>query len=105
MSYSSRLKIFFIGCVGAFTLAAWLVFALLISLCGPLGGLADFADELSLLIALLAASRLTGRLKNYHARRTVMRIHEAGWLKWTSELAAQKSAASAPLAVTFRKVA
>lgn len=46
MSYSSRLKGFFLGCVIGFTLTARLAFALPISLFGPMGGLADYANEL-----------------------------------------------------------
>lgn len=99
MSYSSRLKGFFLGCVIGFALTARLAFALPISLFGPLGGLADYANELSILVALLAASRLTERLKSYYAKRTVLRLLEEGWVKWTAELEARKSVlAAAPTA-------
>jgi len=105
MSYSLGLKGFFLGCVIGFALAARLAFALPISLFGTLGGLADYANELSILIALLAASRLTERLKSYYAKRTVLRLLEAGWVKWTAELEAQKSAAPVPSAAILKKVA
>ena len=59
MTYSFRLKGFFLGWVIGFALTARLAFALPIGLFGRLGGLADYANELAILVALLAASRLT----------------------------------------------
>jgi hypothetical protein len=105
MAYSPRLKGFFLGCVFGFALTARLAFALPISLFGPLGGLADYANELAILVALLAASRLTERLKSYYAKRTVLRLLEEAWVKWTAEHEAQKSAAPAPSAAILKKVA
>ena len=105
MSYSYRLKGFFLGCVIGFALSARLAFALPISLFGPLGGLADYANELAILVALLAAARLTERLKSYYAKRTVLRLLEASWVKWTAELEAQKSAAAALSVPLLKKVA
>jgi hypothetical protein len=105
MAYSLRLKGFFLGCVITFALTARLAFALPISLFGPMGGLVDYANELAILVALLAASRLTERLKSYYAKRTVLRLLEEGWVKWTAQLEAQKSAAPAPPAVLLKKVA
>lgn len=105
MSYSFRLKSFFLGCVIAFALVARLAFALPISVFGPMGGVADYANELAILVALLFASRLTERLKNYYAQRTVLRLLEAGWVKWTAELEAQKAAAAAAPVVILKKVA
>jgi len=105
MSYSNRLKGFFLGCVIGFALTARLAFALPISLFGPLGGLADYANELAILVALLAASRLTERLKSYYAKRTVLRLLEEGWVKWTAELEAQKSALAAAPAADLKKAA
>jgi len=100
-----RLKGFFLGCVIGFALVARLAFALPISLYGPMGGLADYVHELAILVALLAASRLTERLKSYYAKRTVLRLLEAGWVKWTAQLEAQKSAAAAPSVPLLKKVA
>lgn len=105
MSYSSRLKGFFLGCVIGFTLTARLAFALPISLFGPMGGLADYANELAILVALLAASRLTERLKSYYAKRTVLRLLEEGWVKWTAELEARKTAKTAAPAADLKNAA
>jgi hypothetical protein len=103
MSYSLRLKGFFLGCVIGFALTARLAFALPISLFGPMGGPADYANERTILVAILAASRLTERLKSYYVKRTVLRLLEEGWVKWTAQLEAQKSAAGA--AAILKKVA
>jgi hypothetical protein len=105
MSYSTRLKGFFLGCVIGFALTARLEFALPICLFGPLGGLADHANELAILAALLAASQLTKRLKNYYAKGTVLRLMEEGWVKWTAQLEAQKSATAAPSVPPLKHVA
>ena len=105
MTYSFRLKGFFLGCVIGFALATRLAFALPIGLFGPLGGVADYANEFSILVALIAASRLTERLKSYYAKRTVLRLLEAGWVKWTAELEAQESAAAAPSVPPLKQVA
>ena len=105
MSYSFRLKGFFLGCVIGLALATRLAFALPISLFGPQGGLADYANELAILVALLAASRLTERLKSYYAKRAVLRLLEAGWVKWTAQLEAQKSAAATQSVPVLKKVA
>jgi len=105
MSYSSCLKGFFLACLIGFALTARLAFALPISLFGPLGGLVDYANELAILVALLAASRLTGRLKSYYAKRTVLGLLEEGWVKWTDELEARKVTASAPSVPLLKKVA
>jgi len=91
MSYSMRLKAFFLGSVIGFALIARLLIALLLVILRPMGGLADIANELSIVVALLAASRLTERLKSYHAKRTVIRLLETGWVKWLAELEASKS--------------
>ena len=91
MSYSTRLKAFFLGCVVGFTLMARLLIALPLVILGPMGGLAGIANELSIVVALLAAYRLTERLKSYHAKRTVIRLMETGWVKWLAELEARKS--------------
>ena len=58
-----------------------------------------------ILVALIAASRLTERLKSYYAKRTVLRLLEAGWVKWTAELEAQESAAAAPSVPPLKQVA
>jgi hypothetical protein len=105
MAYSFRLKAFFLGCVIGFALIARLAFALLISFFGPMGGLADYANELAILVALLAASRLTERLKSYYAKRTVLRLLEESWVEWSAQLEAQKSAGAVPLAAILKKVA
>ena len=104
MSYSFRLKGFFLGCVVGFALATRLAF-LPLSLFESMGGLADFANEFSILIALLAASRLTQRLKSSYAKRTVLHLLEQSWLNWTAQLAEQKSAAAKPSGATFKMVA
>jgi len=105
MSYTRRLKVFFLACVICFSLAARLAFVLSIGLFGQMGGLADVANELSLLIALLAACRLTERLKSYYAKRTVVRLMEAGWVKWTAQLETPKSAPSSRSAEILKMVA
>ena len=105
MSYSSRLKGFFLGCVIGLAPVARLAFAGTASLFGPMGGLADYANELSVLAAVFTASRVTDWLNLYYARRTALRLLEEGWGKWTAQLEAQKSApvlASAPI---LKKVA
>jgi len=105
MSYSRHLKGFFLTCLIGLALSARLVFALPISLFGPLGGLADYANELAILVALLAASRLTEVLKNYYAKGIVLRLMEEGWVKWTAQLEAQKSASAAPSIPPLKHVA
>jgi hypothetical protein len=105
MSYSLRLKGFFFACVIGFALAARLALALPIGLFGPMGGLADAANELAIVVALLAACRRTERLKCYYAKRAVLRVMEAGWVKWLAALEAQKSAAIAPSESLLKKVA
>ena len=64
MSYSLRLKGFFLACVIGLALVTRVAFAVPISLFGPLGDLADYANELSVLAAVFAASRLTERFKS-----------------------------------------
>ena len=91
MSYSLRTKVYFIGCAIGLTLTARLLIALPLVIFGPTGGLADSANELSIIVALLAACRLTERLKNYHTKRTVIRLIESGWVKWLAELEARTS--------------
>jgi len=105
MAYSLRLKGFFLGCVIGFALAARLAFALPIDIFGSMGGLADYANELAILVALLAASRLTEVLKNYYAKGIVLRLMEEGWVKWSAQLQTQKSAAAAPSVPLLKKVA
>ena len=105
MSYSTRRNGFFLGCVIAFALVTRLAFALPISLFGPLGGLADYANELAILVALIASFRLTERLKSHYAKRTVLRSLEEGWVKWTAQLEAQKSAGAAPSVPPLKHVA
>ncbi len=101
MSYSTRLKGFFLGCVIGFALTSRLAFVLL----GPLGGMAEHANELAILVALLGASRVTESLKNYYAKGTVLRLMEEGWVKWTAQLDAQKSASAAPSIPPLKHVA
>ena len=91
MSYLMRLKIFFLGYVIGFAMMARLLIALSLVILGPMGGLANIADELSIAVALLAAYKLTERIKCYHAKRTVIRLMEKGWVKWLAELEARKS--------------
>ena len=86
MSYSLRLKAFFLGCAIGCALTARLLIALPLVILGPMGGLADMANELSIVVALLAADRLTERLKSHCAKRTVIRLMETGWVKWLAEL-------------------
>jgi len=105
MSYSFRLKGFFLGCVVGFAVAARLAFALPMSLFGTMGGLADNANELATLAMILGASRLTERLKSYYAKRTVLHLLEEGWVKWTAQLEAQKPAKAASSALVLKKVA
>ena len=105
MSYSLRLKGFFLSCVIGLALVARLAFVVSVSIFGALGGLADFANELSVLAALFAASRLTERFKSYYAKRTVLRLLEEGWVKWTAQLEAQKSAAATRSVAVLKKVA
>ena len=86
-----RLKTFFFGCVIGFAMMARLLIALPLVILGPMGRLANIADELSIAVALLTAYKLTERLKSYHAKRTVIRSVETGWVKWLAELEARKS--------------
>ena len=93
MSDSIRLKGMFLGCAVGLTLVTRLAFAGSMGLFGPMGGLADWATELSILIGTLATCCLTDRFTRYYdncARRWVL---EEGFVKWIGELETQKSAA------------
>ena len=105
MSYSLRFKGFFLGCVIGFALTTRLAFALPMSLFGPLGGLADVANELSIVIALLVACRMTERFKSYYDSRARRRVLEEGFVKWTAELEARKTAAALSSEPLLKKVA
>jgi hypothetical protein len=94
MSYSLRLKVFFLGRVIGLAVVTRLAFAGLIGLFGRMGGVADYAGELAILIAVFAAWRLTEWLNSYFARRTALRLLEEGFVKWVSQVEAQKSAAT-----------
>ena len=105
MPYSLRLKGFFLGCVIGTAASVRMAFAGSVGLFGAMGGLASYANELSILIAILAASRLTKRLNNFYARRTELRLLEEGFLKWASELEARKAAAAEVSTPDQRKAA
>jgi hypothetical protein len=105
MSHSLRLKGFFIGCVIGLTLIARLAFALPIALVGPVGGLADVVNELSIVVALLAAFRIKDRFESYYDNLLRRRVLEAGFMKWTAELEARKSAPAVLAAPLLKKVA
>ena len=105
MSYSLRFKGFFLGCVIGFALTVRLAFALPMSLLGPIAGLADVANELSIVIALLAACRITERFKIYYDNRVRRRVLEEGFVKWTAELEARKPAAAISAEPMLKKVA
>ena len=95
MSNSLRLKGFFLGCVIGLAVSVRLAFAGSLGLFGPIAGLADVANELSIVIAILAAYRLTERLNSYYDNRARRLVLEEGFAKWTSELEARKAAAAA----------
>ena len=105
MSYSYQLKGLFLGCVIGLALVTRLAIALPISVFGPIGGLVDVANELSIVIALLTAYRLTGRLRNYYDNRVRRRVLEQGFVKWMAELEARKAVAAAPSVPLLKKVA
>ena len=105
MSYSFRLKGFFLGCVIGLALVVRLAFAGSIGLFGAMGGMADYASELSILIAIFAASRLIERLNSYSAKRTALRLLEEGFFKWTAQLEAQRSTAATQSVPVLKKVA
>ena len=105
MSYCVRLKGFFLGCVIGFALTARLAFALPLSLFGPLGGLADVANEMSIVIALLVACRITDWFKNYYDNLVRRRVLEEGFVKWAAELEARKTAAALSSELLLKKVA
>jgi hypothetical protein len=95
MSYSMRLNGFFLGCSVGLTLLIGLAFGMPVSLYGPLGGLADYLIELTVLSAIFGACRLTERLHAYRADRAALHSTEAAWLKWTAQLEVRKATASA----------
>lgn len=105
MSHSNRFKIVFIGSVFAFAIATRLVIALPINLFGPIGGLADVANELSFVIALLAATRLTDRFNSYFDNRARRLVLEQGFLKWTKELEMRRAEATVAPRPLLKKVA
>ncbi len=105
MSYSMRFNGFVLGCSVGLTLLIGLAFGLPVSLYGPLGGLADYLIELTVLSAIFGACRLTERLQTYRADRAALHSTEEAWLKWTAQLEAQKVAAVATPEQIFKKVA
>jgi hypothetical protein len=105
MSHSLRSQGFFTGCVIGIALTARLAITLAIGLFGPLGGLADLANELSIVIALLAAFRIKDRFENYYDNLIRRRVLEEGFVKWTAELEARKATPAVPAAPLLRKVA
>jgi hypothetical protein len=105
LSYLLRLKGFFLGCVIGSALVTRLDFAGSIGLFGSMGGLADYASELSILVAIFAAARLTQRLNTYYDSRARRRVLEEGFVKWTAQLEARKSAAAGSSAQILKKVA
>jgi hypothetical protein len=105
MSHSMRFNGFFLGCSVGLTLLIGLAFGLPVSLYGPLGGLADYLIELTVLTAIFSACRLTERLHAYRAERTALHSSEEAWGKWTAQLEARKAATVAPSAPTLKKAA
>jgi hypothetical protein len=105
MSHSMRIKAFFLGCVIGFALMVRLLIALPLVTLGPMGGLADIANELSIIVALFAAYRLTERFNSYHTKRTVIRLMETGWVKWLAELQARKSMSANSVETLLKNVA
>jgi hypothetical protein len=103
MSDSLRLKGTFLGCAVGLALVTRLAFAGSIGLFGPMGGLADFASELSILIGVLATCGLIDRFTRYYDNRARRQVLEEGFVKWIGELEAQKSAAM--LVSTVKKAA
>jgi hypothetical protein len=90
MSFSSRLKGIFFGCAIGLAVLVRLIFAELIGWFGRMAGVADYANELSILIGILAAWRLTARLNRYYTQRTAFRVVEKGLAEWASQVHAQK---------------
>ena len=105
MAHSLRLKGFFLGCVIGMALVTRLAFAASIGLLGPLSGLAGIANELCVIVALFAASRLTERLNCYYDNRARRRVLEQGFLKWMAELEAKKSAVATEPTSVLKKAA
>ncbi len=60
----------------------------------PFDGVVDVANEISTVAGLLASFRLIERLETHFAKAGVIRIMEAGWVKWLTEIEAQKLAKS-----------
>jgi hypothetical protein len=105
MSYSMHLNGFFLGCFISLTLLVGLALGLPVSLYGPLGGLADYLSELTVISAIFGAYRLTERLHTDRAERTALHSTEQAWLKWTTELEARKAAETAASASDLKKAA
>ena len=93
MSHSLRSKGLFLGCIIGLALVTRLAFAGSSILFGPMGVLADYSIEMSILVAVFAATRLTERLNRYFDNRARRRVLEEGFIKWTAQLEAQKTAA------------
>ena len=93
MSHSPRSKGLFLGISIGLALVTHLAFASSSILFGPMGGLAYYFIEISILVAIFAATRLTERLNRYYDNRARRRVLEEGFMKWTAQLEAQKSAA------------
>jgi hypothetical protein len=86
LSYTAR----FFGCAVAFGLVTRLVLALPMAQFGSIAGLADVANALSILIALIATYQLSERLKKQYAHRAALSSTEAAWAKWLTELEKSK---------------
>ena len=89
MSYSLKMKLALLGCVVGLTVPVRLAFAGSVSLFGSMYGVADYANELSVLIAVITAYRLTERLQSYYDNLARRRVLEEGFVKWASEVEAR----------------
>jgi hypothetical protein len=105
MSYPTRFNGFFLGCSVGLILLVGLAVGLPVSLYGPLGGLADYLIELTVLSAIFGAARLTERLYTYRAEGAALHSTEAAWLKWNAQLEARKATETAASAPDLKKAA
>jgi hypothetical protein len=105
MSHTTRFNGFFLGCSVGLTLLVGLAVGVPVSLYGPLGGLADYLIELTVLTTIFGACRLTERLHTYRAERSALHSTEEAWVKWTLELEARKTAKTAASTSDLKKAA
>ncbi len=101
MSYSLKMKGTLLGCVIGFGVSVRLAFVGTVGLFGSMYGVADYANELSLLIAVLTVYRCTERLQSCFENRARRRVLEEGFVKWASEVETRRAtkAVNSPLKI------